>query len=71
MALFILMDKISKAIDKGELVLSYAIYLCFGLPPYFIGTYHRLIFPLALNGILSPDYASSGLLEHHFRFELR
>ena len=34
---------------------SYAIYLCFGIPPYFIGTYHRLIFLLAENGILSPD----------------
>ena len=28
---------------------------CFGLPPYFIGEYHSLIFLLAENGILSPD----------------
>ena len=34
---------------------SYAIYFCFGLPPYFIGEYHSLIFLLAENGILSPD----------------
>ena len=49
---------------------SYAIYLCFGIPPYFIGAYHRLIFLLAENGILSPDEASSGLLKLDFRFEM-
>ena len=54
----------------GECFFSYAIYLCFGISPYFIGAYHRLIFLLAENGILSPDYASLGLLEQHLRFEV-
>ena len=38
-----------------EPLFSYAIYLCFGIPSYFIGAYHKLIFLLAKNGILSPD----------------
>ena len=37
------------------LFFSYAIYLCFGIPPYFIGAYHSLIFLLAENGILALD----------------
>ena len=49
---------------------SYAIYFCFGIPPYFIGAYHRLIFRLAQNDLLSPDEASSGLLKLDFRFEM-
>ena len=54
-----------------KLFFSYAIYLCFGIPPYFIGAYHRLIFRLAQNDLLSPDEASSGLLKLDFRFEMR
>ena len=46
------------------IIFSYAIYLCFGIPPYFIGAYHRLIFRLAQNDLLSHDEASSGLLKH-------
>ena len=49
---------------------SYAIYLCFGIPPYFIGAYHRLIFRLVQNDLLLPDEASSGLLKRDFRFEM-
>ena len=49
---------------------SYAIYLCFGIPTYFIGAYHRLIFRLAQNDLLSPDEAGSGLLKLDFRFEM-
>ena len=57
--------------DVNEIVFfSFAIYLCFGIPPYFIGAYHRLIFRLAQNYLLLPDEASSGLLEHDFRFEM-
>ena len=43
---------------------SYAIYLCFGIPPYFIGVYERLIFPLAVNNLIS-------LLVRHFRILMR
>ena len=38
-----------------KIFFSYAIYLCFGIPSYFIGTYHRLIFLLVENDVLSPD----------------
>ena len=51
-------------------IFSYAIYLCFGIPPYFIGACHRLIFRLAQNNLLSRDDASSGLLKFDFRFEM-
>ena len=40
---------------------SYAIYFCFGTPPYFIGTYQKLIFLLAVNNVIS-------VLVGHFRF---
>ena len=46
------------------IIFSYAIYLCFGIPPYFIGAYHRLIFRLAQNDLLSHDEASSGHCYH-------
>ena len=52
------------------LFFSYTIYLCFGIPHYFIGAYHRLIYRLAQNDLLSPDEASSGLLKLDFRFEM-
>ena len=39
---------------------SYAIYFCFGTPPYFIGTYQKLIFLLAVNNVIS-------VLIGHFR----
>ena len=43
---------------------SYAIYLCFGLPPYFIGAYHRLIFLLVENGILWGFLSITSVLRH-------
>ena len=44
----------------GMVIFSYHICLCFGTPPYFIGTYHTLIFPSDVNNLIS-------LLIRHFR----
>ena len=50
--------KIHLHVFKHKVFFANVFYLCFGLhphDPYFFEIYHRLIFPLAVNGTLSPE----------------